>query len=268
MKTIAVINRKGGIGKSTATVSLGGAMALAGKKVLLIDFDPQATLTTGLLSKTEKAALPTSATGTAIFGGFTLPERLIIPTRFPGLSLVPGSWALDEFNESRDDGGLFALRDFLNGLEGFDRALIDCAPNLYALSRCAMTAADFVLCPTVADPDGVEAIPTVNEAIARIQASSNPGLMHLGILLGQHRAKNPIQVSHETELRSDFPDLLFADAIPYAAVVVAARHARKPVGFHKPKCAAAQACARIVAEIERRITLRQGAAEPKRKEAA
>lgn len=247
MQTITFINRKGGCGKSTAAASIGGEYARRGLSVLLVDFDPQASLTAAL------GVPPQKADASSLFGSeYIAPEAVIVKTRFPCLSLLPGSSALDEFNTPAE-GSLYVLRDFLAGLEGFDRVLVDCPPNLYALSKIAMVAADYVLTPTFADADGIDAIRFVNDAIARIQAGPNPSLRQLGIVLGAFQKRNAVNIAYADLLRRQFPALVFQSEIPHAAAFKEARKMKTPLGFCKPRSAAAKAVVVVADEIEMRV---------------
>jgi len=178
-------------------------------------------------------------------------------TRFPLLSLLPGSRRLNEFNHpdrhGRGAASLFAVRDLANDLAAFNRVLIDMPPNLYFLSWCAMAAADFVLTPTFADPDGMVAIEEANKAVASIQASVNPALVHLGILLGSFQKRNAINIAYASGLRGQFAGLVFNEVIPHAAAFKEARKAETPISFYKPRLEATKAVGRVVDEIERRI---------------
>jgi len=249
MQTIALIARKGGVGKTTSTVSLAGALASRGAPTLAIDFDPQASLTAAL-------GVPGPIGGAAAMFGenYADPARLIVPTRFQNLSLLPGSAALDQFNAPTPAGGnLFALRDFLADVRGFERVLVDCPPNLYTLSLCALAGAQYVLTPTKADPDGAVSLGFVNAAVSQIQAGVNPGLIQLGYLLGAFQKRNALHGAYADLLRRQWPNQVLDAEIPNAAVFVEARAALTPVNFWKPRSAAAKAVGAVVDEIERRI---------------
>ena len=248
MQTIALIARKGGVGKTTSTVSLAGCLAARGIKTLAIDFDPQASLTAAL-----GVPGPLHGGAAALFAG-TDPAGLIVPTRFPGLSLLPGSPDLDRFNTPTPDGAaVFVLRDWLNGVSGFERVFIDCPPNLYCLSLAAMTAADYVLTPTFADADGIDAIRFVNAQVAGVQAGPNPALEQLGIVLGAYQKRNAVNIAYADLLRRHFQGLLLDEVIPHAAAFKEARKLKAPVAFCKPKIEASKAVGRVVDEIEARM---------------
>lgn len=254
MQTIAIVNEKGGIGKTTATVSLGGAMSKAGLRVCLIDLDPQASLT-------DSFVLPRLPAGgaAALFdpGQALSAHRLIIPTAFANLSVLPGSHLLNPINvpdPAQFGGRQFVIRDLVAELGGeFDRILIDCPPNLYLLSWAAMTGADFVVTPTRANRFGVQAIQAVSQAVAECQVTANPALSWLAILLAIHKPRSAIHSAYTAALRQRFPALLLDAAVPDAAVFEEASAAQKPIAWHKPRSAAARAVALVVDEIEARM---------------
>lgn len=250
MATLALVNRKGGVGKTCAAFSLSGCYASRSVRTLAVDLDPQASLTAAL-------GVPVATGGTAeLFGdNYANPQSLIVPTRFKGLSLLPGSPDLDRFNTPMPDAdSLFVLRDFLADVGNlYDRVLIDCAPNLYCLSLVAMTGADYVLTPTFADADGIDAIRFVNASIQSIQAGPNPNLRQLGIVLGAYQKRNAVNIAYAEMLRRQFQGMLLSEVIPHAAAFKEARKMKSPIAFCKPRIEASRAVGRVVDEIEARI---------------
>lgn len=257
--TMSIVNEKGGVGKTTTTVSLGATYAKAGKRTLLIDMDPQASLTRGLIGSVETDQLTLPNTVAALFDDnlFVTPEQLIIPTGFEHLSLLPGSRLLKPLNrlEPAEYGDKqFALRELVNEIaDQFDRILIDNPPNLEFCSWTSMTASDYVLTPLQAEDYGAQGIQFVNQAVELIQASSNPRLMLLGYIRTMYQKRASIHIAYSETIRNNFPGLLFENFIPHATQFREAVMLRQPMPFYKPRLEATKAVGRIVEEIEERI---------------
>ena len=140
MRTVAFLNKKGGVGKTSACHHLSGALARKGLRVLLVNADPQASLSQGLLGPEVARGMNPTGTIAAIFddaGGPPIGD-LVLPTPIEGVSILPGSEAMEDLNVTRpwETGPLqFALRDALGELAaGYDLALIDCPPSVQLAS--------------------------------------------------------------------------------------------------------------------------------------
>jgi chromosome partitioning protein len=258
MQVIAVISRKGGVGKTTSTLNLAGALAKVGQRVLVVDMDPQASLSSSLLGAGQADRLPAEATVTAIFGEWAAdPSRIIIPTGIENLSLLPGSEDLEPVNCVRCHANTgFALRDFLQDgfVQGnFDRVLIDGPPSLQGCSWASMQAADFVLMPLQADAYGSHSIRALNAFMERVRADGSPALRLLGYLRTVYRERVNLQISYSESFAKEFPGGLLKGFIPMATQFQEAVNNRKPISHYRPKCAAAKAVAAVVEEMETRM---------------
>ncbi len=257
--TISVINEKGGVGKTTTTVSLAGHYAKTGRRTLLIDMDPQASLTRGLIGSVETDALPFEATVAGLFAPdlFVSVTQLVRPTAFDKLSLLPGSRLLKPLNrlEPEEYGERqFVLREVVNEVGGeFDRILIDNPPNLEFCSWASMTASDFVVTPLQAEDYGAQGIQFVNQAVEAVRAATNPRLMLLGYLRTMYSKRTALHIAFSAAIEQNFPGLLFENFIPDANPFREAIVARKPMSFFKPRLEASKAVGRIVDEMELRI---------------
>jgi chromosome partitioning protein len=254
MHSIAILNRKGGSSKTSVTVHLGGTLARLGRRTLLIDVDPQASLTQGILGPQSLRSDPGS-TVAAVWGGDPLPERLVTPTGVDGLWIVPGHESADRWNlpivERADIGG---LRDFLREVRGdFDFVLMDCPPNLYRCSSSALVAATHVVTPAQPEDYGSQGIVVVNRAVRQIQDwFGTPEI--LGYLLVQVDRRLGIHQAYSEAIRETFPGLVFDTTMPVSATFKEAVAARLPVSHFKPKSAAAKMFVELAEEIERRLS--------------
>ena len=173
MIAIAVVNLKGGSAKSSTCYHLGGVLAKRGKRVLVVDDDPQSSLTQGFWGPRVLRDLPPGRTIAALYGSDPLPEQIIHPTDITGLSLLPGhedamAWNTPIASEWGDAS--LAIRSLLSEVVGdFDVALIDCPPNLHLCSFAALMAASHVIVPLQAEDFGAQGMVAVNRAIAQVQ---------------------------------------------------------------------------------------------------
>ncbi len=210
-RIVAVLNQKGGVGKTTTTVNVGAALARAGKSVLIIDLDPQANATSGL-AVDKQSQNPTSYN--ILISGAQVASA-IVPTHVDGLSLVPASTSLAAAEQelvsvlSRET----VLKQALTGLT-HDFILIDCPPSLGLLSINALVAASEVLIPVQTEFYALEGLGLLMQTIARIQQGLNPNLKLLGVLMTMVDSRNVLSAQVISEVRKHFGDHLFKTFIP------------------------------------------------------
>jgi len=250
MKTIAIINQKGGVGKTTTAVNLAAGLARAGHATLLIDLDPQAHATVGL------GLDPEQFTGGTI-GDVLLSESLavssvIADTYLPGLKLAPASLALSKadsllharhFREQR-------LQHALEGLQGFDYVLVDCQPTLGVLPVNAMVAADLFLIPTQPSGYALRGLGDLLETLHSIKRFMRPWdyRVLLTMVMAQATVTNEIVARVLEPLR----EKLLATRIARCEALNRAQSDDQPkdVGTYAPRSRAAQDYQQLTEEIQ------------------
>lgn len=253
--TIAMLNRKGGCGKTSTCHHLAGAFAKEGRRVLLVDMDPQASLSQGLFGPQVTESLSPRETVAGLFDdGFDPePADLIRPTAFEGIAIVAGSNDLDEFNIPRpqETGEIqLTLRRFLrDAADLYDVALIDCPPNLGLCSWTALLAANSVVVPVQAEDYGAQGIVYIQRAFDAALAYHNPRLRLAGYLVTMFNKTLGIHTAYNHQLRTLYGDQVFEATVPLAKDFKEAVAARQPVGFYKPRSAAAKAIKGVADEL-------------------
>ena len=262
MNVISVLNQKGGSGKSSTAVHVGGALALLGRRVLLVDNDPQASLTQGIFGPEITRRIGQAESVSAVYDPHfaPAPEAVIQGAGLERLSILPGSGTLADFNmtpRSGWRGSENGLRDFLDEVrESFDVVLIDCAPNLYLCSWAALVASDHLIVPLQPEDFGAQGIPDVSKSVAMVQAGPNPRLRLAGYLLTMTDKRLGIHAAYETMLRELYGSAVFTNHFPLAKDYKEAVAARSPIGSYKPKSAAAKAVNAIAEELLERVSAR------------
>lgn len=259
MAVIAMLNQKGGVGKSTLTTNLGGTWAKLGRRVLVVDNDPQGSLTQGFLGPEATAALDPAVTIAALYGGTAATaEQAVRPTGFPNLDLLAGSEHAAGFNHGRPHEEPWerqtCLVEALAELRPtYPIILVDCAPNLGLCSWAALAAADFVLIPVQPEDYGAQGLPAVRRSIEMVRRLVNPGLAVLGLVVSMVQSRRAVHQLYLETLRQQYGADLFTAMIPEAADVVEATMLRKPVAWHKPRGASSKALAALAAEVDERL---------------
>jgi chromosome partitioning protein len=276
MKVITLLNMKGGVGKTSCTHHLSGTLAQMGLKVLLVDNDPQSSLSQGFWGSNAALGIDPSETVAAIHrGDRPFPDQVIKPTGVPGVDIVPGSIEATRSNvpepERLDEDLQLGLASFLGEVAGYDLALIDCPPNLHLCSWAALAASHHLVVPTQPEDYGSQGLRFVRNSADMARAALNPGLGLLGYLLTRVGRK-AVHQAYEATLRAQYGAAVFDAKVPDAVGYVEAIAARKPVAFHRPRGGPAKAIRAVADELLSRI---EGAgstapqpAEPHRAEVA
>ncbi len=257
--TICLINQKGGCGKSSTVFHLAGSLIAAGHSVLLVDADPQGSLSQGFLGSAFVEGMDASQTLAALFNDskyFLSRDELVRPTPIDGITIVPANQHLAEFNAPKPElTGItqFTIRDFLSHLERpFDFVLIDCPPNLYQCSWNAMLASDQVLIPVPPEDFGTQGLRAVHQAIDHARRL-NPKLRRLGHLVTRYDRRLVIHRRYQAHLRVVYDEMVMETSIPELSAFKVAIACRQPVEQYSSKSAAANAMRLLVVEIKNRL---------------
>jgi chromosome partitioning protein len=251
-RIVAVANQKGGVGKTTTTINLAASLALGERRVLLVDVDPQANLTSGVGRKGQA-----SEAGT-IYEALTRPDpvadpaRFVIPTAIDGLFLVPADRNLTGAEiemvplASREE----RLRMFLAPLrDRYDYIFIDCPPSLGLLTLNALVAADAVLIPLHCEYFALEGLADLVGTLRRVRAGLNPGLDIEGVLLTMYDERTNLGQQVASDVRGFFKEKVFQTVIPRNVRLGEAPSHGMPVILYDVKSRGAEAYLALAREV-------------------
>ena len=247
-RTIAIVNQKGGVGKSTTAVNLGASLALLGHSVLLIDIDPQGNTSSGL--GIDKRGLERDIYGVLLSG---VPAAdAVLPAGVANLDIIPATMALAgaEIELVSALSRETRLKTVLAPLASrYEFVLIDCPPSLGLLTLNALTAASEVLIPVQAEYYALEGLSQLTSVVQRIREALNPNLRLTGVLVTMFDGRTKLATEVLDEVNAYFPDQVFRTQIPRNIRLSAAPSFGNPAALFAVKRRGAQAYLALAREV-------------------
>ena len=244
-KTVAIVNQKGGVGKTTTCVNLTSALKAAGKRVLLCDFDPQANATSGM--GVDKAV--SQGVYDVLINGADVRAN-ITPTRYG--DVLPSSKALAGAGIEMigREGREFLLQKALSDIaDDYDFILIDCPPSLELLTLNALCAADTILVPVQGEYFALEGLSDLMNTVRIVRRSLNPRLELEGVLLTMFDGRTNLALQVAEEVKRYFPGKVYATVIPRNVRLSEAPSHGKPIDHYDRSSRGAEAYAAFAAEF-------------------
>jgi chromosome partitioning protein len=247
-RVISIANQKGGVGKTTTAINLGAALALEGRKALIIDCDPQSNTTSSL-------GLPKDPARRSLYNALILgedPSRLLLKTAVEGLFLIPADRnlvgaAVELVNV---EGREYRLRQVIEDLPpGYDFVLLDCPPTLDLLTLNALVASGSVLVPIQCEYLALEGVSELLDTLMRIRRTLNPALSIEGILLTMYDERTNLSRQVAADLRSFFGAQVFNAVIPRNVRLAEAPSHGKPISIYDNSSKGAEAYLQLAREV-------------------
>tara|TARA_E500000331_G_scaffold349279_1_gene392231 strand:- start:248 stop:1042 length:795 start_codon:yes stop_codon:yes gene_type:complete len=245
MQIISVINQKGGVGKTTTVINLAAGLSIKGKKILVIDLDPQGNATTGLgfsnITESDKTIYN-------VLNGNKKISEVINDTKFENLSLITSNVDLSglEVETAGDSRRAFKLKDELASILNtsrtlYDFVLIDCPPSLSLLTIMALVASDALLVPLQTEFFALEGLTQLIKTIERVKKNLNPSLDIRGILLTMYDKRNKLSSEVEDEARNYFKEKVYTSVVPRNVRLSEAPSHGVPVLMYDKLCSGSKA---------------------------
>lgn len=251
-RVIAILNQKGGVGKSTTTINLGAALGEMGKQVLLIDLDPQGNTSSGL--GIEKGELEHCIYDVLIDPDVSLTD-IIIPDVCEGLDVAPATINLAgaEVELVAEMARENRLKEAIGAVRGkYDYVFIDCPPSLGLLTVNALVAADKLLIPIQCEFYALEGVTKLLDSMKRVKTYLNPALDIYGVLLTMYDGRTTLSKQVANEVRTFFDRLVFDAVIPRSVKVSEAPSFGQPITQYDPAGKGAEAYRALAKEVIRR----------------
>jgi chromosome partitioning protein len=244
------VNQKGGVGKTTSAINIGAYLGEMGKSVLLVDFDSQANLSSGIGFRSAKPGVY------ELISGAVPIEKVIRKTQVPNLSVIPASIDLSgaavELIEQQDRD--YYLKNALAPVrDQYDFILIDCPPSLGVLTLNGLSAADAALIPMQCEYFAMEGLSQLLKTVKLIQQGLNPHLSIGGIFFTMYDQRTKLAQEVVKQVSAYFKDKVFTTIIPRNVRLSEAPSYGKAISQYDPQCAGAKAYKSLAGEVAQRV---------------
>ncbi|MBQ9133049.1 MAG: ParA family protein [Clostridia bacterium] len=251
-KIIAFANQKGGVGKTTSAVNIAASVGILGKKVLLIDLDPQGNTTSGVGINKKNL----KATSYELLINETTADKAVIKTEFKNLSVIPSNISLAgaEFDLYQLDNREYRLKEQLAQIKAdYDYIFIDCPPSLGMITVNALAAADAVIIPMQCEYYALEGLSQLMLTIRKIKQLYNPELEICGILITMFNGRLILTMQVISELKKYYSDKLFKTPISRNVRLSEAPSFGTPVYYHDKSSKGSKEYLDVAKELLERI---------------